>query len=118
MEDRVLGIGGVFLRGSPDLGSWYGQHLGLDLEEWGGTVFQAREGDQTVWSVFPPDTTYWPAGQQTMVNYRVRDLDAVLDRLRTAGVTVDERVEETENGRFGWAVDPEGNRFELWQPPG
>jgi len=49
---------------------------------------------------------------------RVRDLDAVLDRLRAAGVTVDERVEETENGRFGWAVDPEGNRFELWQPPG
>jgi predicted enzyme related to lactoylglutathione lyase len=53
-----------------------------------------------------------------MVNYRVRDLDALLGQLRSAGVEVDERVEETENGRFGWAVDPEGNRFELWQPPG
>ncbi len=52
-----------------------------------------------------------------MVNYRVDDLDGMLERLRQAGVPVDERVEEHEFGRFGWAVDPEGNRFELWQPP-
>jgi predicted enzyme related to lactoylglutathione lyase len=51
-----------------------------------------------------------------MVDYRVGDLDAVLARLRAAGVEVDDRVEEHEYGRFGWAVDPEGNRFELWQP--
>jgi len=51
-----------------------------------------------------------------MVNYRVRDLDAILAQLRSAGVEVDERVEEQEFGRFGWAVDPDGNRFELWQP--
>ena len=52
-----------------------------------------------------------------MVNYRVADLDAMLEQLRTAGAEVDEKVEEHEYGRFGWAVDPEGNRFELWQPP-
>ena len=51
-----------------------------------------------------------------MVNYRVRDLDAMLAQLRAAGAEVDEKVEEHELGRFGWAVDPEGNRFELWQP--
>ena len=51
-----------------------------------------------------------------MVNYRVRDLDAMLTQLREAGVDVDERVEEQEFGRFGWAVDPEGTRIELWQP--
>lgn len=52
-----------------------------------------------------------------MVNYRVRDLGAMLAQLREAGVEVDEHVEEHEFGRFGWAVDPEGNRFELWEPP-
>jgi predicted enzyme related to lactoylglutathione lyase len=50
-----------------------------------------------------------------MVNYRVDDLDAMLDQLRAAGAEVDERTEEYDFGRFGWAVDPEGNRFELWQ---
>ncbi len=52
-----------------------------------------------------------------MLNYRVADLDAMLEQLRVGGVEVDERVEESEHGRFGWATDPEGNRFELWQPP-
>jgi predicted enzyme related to lactoylglutathione lyase len=52
-----------------------------------------------------------------MINYRVADLDAVLAALRSEGVTVDERVEETAEGRFGWIADPEGNRIELWQPP-
>ena len=71
----------------------------------------------TVWAPFPADTEYFgPSGQQTMVNFRVRDLDAMLEQLRAAGVVVDERVEEIEFGRFGWATDLEGNRFELWQP--
>jgi predicted enzyme related to lactoylglutathione lyase len=52
-----------------------------------------------------------------MVNFTVADLDAMLAQLRAAGVEVDDRVEELEFGRFGWATDPEGNRFELWQPP-
>ena len=52
-----------------------------------------------------------------MINYRVEDLDAVLAALRAEGVQVDEKVEHSEFGRFGWAMDPEGNRFELWQPP-
>jgi predicted enzyme related to lactoylglutathione lyase len=116
--ERVLGIGGVFLRASdPDgLRDWYETHLGIPLAEWGGTVFAAEAGDNTVWSLFAADTDYWPAAKQAMLNYRVRDLDAMLTQLRDAGVEVDERVEELEFGRFGWAVDPEGNRIELWQP--
>jgi predicted enzyme related to lactoylglutathione lyase len=90
--DRVVGIGGVLLRSFADA------------------------GDATVWSIFPVETEYWPAEQQTMVNYRVRDLDAMLAQLRAAGAEVDARVEEQEFGRFGWAVDPGGNRFELWEP--
>jgi predicted enzyme related to lactoylglutathione lyase len=116
--ERVTGIGGVFLRGRDPvaLRAWYEQHLGIPIEEWGGHPFTAESGDSTVWSIFPGDTDYWPREQQAMVNYRVRDLDAMLAQLRAAGAEVDDRVEEQEFGRFGWATDPEGNRFELWQP--
>ena len=116
--ERVEGIGGVFFRSKDPqrLAAWYAEHLGIDVEDWGGSVFQASDGAVTVWSPFAADTGYWPEAQQGMVNYRVRDLDALLAQLRAAGVEVDERVEETEQGRFAWAVDPEGNRFELWEP--
>jgi predicted enzyme related to lactoylglutathione lyase len=119
--ERVEGIGGVFFRSADPkrLAAWYAEHLGIDVEDWGGSVFKAAEGAETVWSPLAADTDYWPSEQQGMINYRVRDLDAVLAQLRVAGVQVDERgVQETEQGRFAWAVDPEGNRFELWQPPG
>jgi predicted enzyme related to lactoylglutathione lyase len=116
--ERVDGVGGVFLRGrDPEaLRAWYAANLGIDVQDWGGFPFQAAGGDTTVWSVFAGDTGYWPQAQQVMVNYRVRDLDAMLAQLRAAGAEVDDKVEELEFGRFGWAADPEGNRFELWQP--
>ena len=118
MAERVSGIGGVFFRArDPDaLCAWYAQHLGIDMEDF-GTVFTAAAGDQTVWAPFPADTDYFGAAeQQLMVNFRVRDLDAMLEQLRSAGAEVDDNVHEMEFGRFGWAVDPEGNRFELWEP--
>jgi predicted enzyme related to lactoylglutathione lyase len=116
--ERVAGIGGVFLRArDPEaLKRWYGEHLGLALEDY-GTTFTAAAGDQTVWAPFSADTDYFGSrDQQAMVNYRVRDLDAMLEQLRTAGVDVEEHGEEHEYGRFAWATDPEGNRFELWEP--
>ena len=114
----MLGIGGIFFRAAdPEaLRAWYEAHLGIPISEWGGHNYRAEAGDETVWSIFPAETEYWPAAQQTMVNYRVRDLDAILAQLRDAGVQVDDRIEDHEAGRFGWAVDPEGNRFELWEP--
>lgn len=116
--ERVLGIGGIFVRSAdPEaLRAWYETHLGIRIESWGGNAFVAEAGDATVWSIFPGETEYWPRDQQTMVNYRVPDLEAMLAQLRAAGVTVDERIEEQEFGRFGWAVDLDGNRFELWEP--
>jgi predicted enzyme related to lactoylglutathione lyase len=118
--ERVTGIGGVFIRSrSPDaLRAWYADHLGVDVDaEWGGTVFTASDGETVTWAVFAGDTDYFGSrDQQAMLNYRVRDLDAMLAQLRAAGVVVDERVEDLEYGRFGWATDPDGNRFELWQP--
>jgi len=116
---RVDGIGGVFFRAKdPEaLKSWYGEHLGIELEDY-GTTFTAVAGDQTVWAPFPADTGYFGMHeQQGMINYRVPDLDAMLAQLRSAGVTVEEHVEEHEYGRFAWASDLEGNRFELWEPP-
>jgi predicted enzyme related to lactoylglutathione lyase len=118
VAEAVEGVGGVFVRTTdPDaLRAWYAEHLGIEMEEY-GTTFTARDGDQTVWAPFPADTDYFGSRDQPlMVNFRVRDLDAMLDQLRSAGVDVDARVEEHEYGRFGWATDLEGNRFELWQP--
>jgi glyoxylase I family protein len=119
--ERVEGIGGVFFRSrDPErLRDWYAEHLGLEpAPDFTGTILRAGDGDVTVWSLFPADTDYFGGGeQQLMVNYRVADLDAMLAQLREAGVELDERVEEHEYGRFAWGVDPEGNRFELWQPP-
>jgi predicted enzyme related to lactoylglutathione lyase len=119
VAEAVGGIGGVFFRTSnPDgLRAWYAEHLGIEMESW-GTMFTAKEGDLTVWAPFAADTDYFGSPeQQLMVNFRVRDLDAMLAQLRAAGVEVVDRIEEQEYGRFGWATDPEGNRFELWEPP-
>jgi predicted enzyme related to lactoylglutathione lyase len=116
----VTGIGGVFVRSEQpqELAAWYAEHLGIELQPFGGAVLRAVEGDVTVWALFPGDTDYFgPSGQQQMLNFRVRDLDAMLAQLRAADVPVDPNVHESEHGRFGWADDPEGNRFELWQPP-
>jgi predicted enzyme related to lactoylglutathione lyase len=117
--ERVSGIGGVFLRARDPaaLAAWYAEHLGLAVEDWGGTVLRSSGGESLVWALFPGDTEYFGAlDRQAMVNYRVGDLDTMLAQLRAASVGA-EGPEENENGRFGWATDPEGNRFELWEPP-
>jgi predicted enzyme related to lactoylglutathione lyase len=117
--ERATGIGGVFVRSAnPDaLRAWYAEHLGLELEAFGGVILRSRGGETLTWAVFAGDTEYFGRrDQQVMVNYRVRDLDVMLAQLRAAGAAVDDRVEEQEYGRFGWATDPDGNRFELWEP--
>jgi predicted enzyme related to lactoylglutathione lyase len=116
--ERVTGIGGVFLRSRNPaaLAAWYADQLGVEVEEWHGSVLRASGGETLVWAAFPADTEYFGRlDQQAMVNYRVRDLEAMLTQLRDAGVAVEGPMEH-ENGRFGWGFDPEGNRFELWEP--
>jgi len=123
---RVRGIGGVFFKSldPKTLGAWYEAHLGVKYEDWGGTQFFWRRHEApertgaTVWSLFKQESTYFdPSTKPFMVNYIVEDLAAMLAQLRANGVTVDDKVEESEYGKFGWAMDPEGNRFELWEPP-
>ena len=119
---RVLGIGGIFFKSADPqkLNGWYEQHLGFKLEQ-GAVTFPWNVADgeayTTVWAPFPQDTKYFaPSVAPYMINYIVDDLDGMLRQLRAAGVAVDEKTEEHEYGRFGWAMDPEGNRFELWEP--
>ena len=119
--EQVVGIGGVFFkaRDPKALAAWYREHLGVPVEpeHTYGAFTSAAAGEQAVWSAFPADTSYFGSGPAPfMVNYRVRNLDAMLAQLRASGTQVDDRVEDYDYGRFGWATDPEGNRFELWEP--
>ena len=125
-SERVIGIGGIFFkaRDKSRLLAWYRDRLGVDVQDWGGATFQWRDAQDptrtghTVWSLFEHDSDYFGPGTQSfMVNYRVADLRQVLSDLRREGVSVDDRIEESEFGKFGWIVDPEGNRIELWEPP-
>ncbi|ADV83903.1 VOC family protein [Terriglobus saanensis] len=120
---RVTGIGGVFLRSNDPkrLSAWYVEHLGMQPKEWGISFDWTDEvppgTGTTAWSTFPEDTTYFGEGaQRTMINYRVDDLNALLEELQAAGVTIDPKRDDSEYGKFAWIVDCDGNRVELWQP--
>jgi len=125
-KGRVLGVGGVFFR-SPDpgrLAAWYRDTLGFETENWGathGTSFAPESmpvNAFTVWSIFASDTKYFgDPGQSFMFNLVVDDLDAALSRVSAAGGVVIPDKEEHDFGRFGWIIDPDGNRVELWEPP-
>lgn len=122
---RVTGIGGIFFkaRDPKALGAWYREHLGLEVEEWGGAAFRWASDNPngagtTIWSPFKADTDYFaPSEASFMVNFRVADLHALLAALRAEGCDVQDKVEESEYGKFGWVLDPEGNKLELWEPP-
>ena len=119
--EKVLGIGGVFFKAKDPkaLAKWYQEYLGVPVEpdQTYATLMSEGAGEMAVWSAFPDDSDYLGRPESRfMVNFRVRDLAAMREQLKAAGVEVDEKVEEFEYGNFGWATDPEGNRIELWQP--
>ncbi len=121
---RITGLGGVFFkcRNKAALMDWYAKHLGLEISgpAWNFSWREAAEPERmgmTVFGFFDQDTDYFnPSERDVMFNFRVDDLDAVLAALRDEGVQVDDKVEEYEYGRFGWVMDPEGRRIELWEP--
>ncbi len=123
---RVTGIGGIFFKSNdPEkMKAWYGKHLGLPVTEWGATFSWKEAGESgkqrhTVWTPFPADSEYFaPSEKSCMFNYIVEDLDALLAVLATEGVQIVGEVETYEYGKFGWVLDPEGNKIELWQPMG
>jgi len=121
---RVTGIGGIFFRArdSKALAAWYAEHLGIQLEDWGGARLLWSDEvpvgtGATAWNPFPADTEYFgPSGQAYMINYRVDDLDGLLAQLAASGIAANPQREDYSYGRFAWITDPEGNRLELWQP--
>jgi predicted enzyme related to lactoylglutathione lyase len=120
---KVTGLGGAFLKAKDpnSLYAWYEQHLGIRRAEHGSFVFPRSEvTGSTVLAFFPEDTAYFgPSGQRAMLNFRVDDLDSLMDALAAAGVQVDPNRETYDDyGKFGWFADPEGNRVELWEPLG
>lgn len=123
---RVTGIGGIFFkaRDPAALRAWYQRHLGVPLEDWGGAAFRWTGDDgqpcggTTIWSVAEAGAeTFAPGRADFVVNYRVADLRALVATLRAEGCEVLDRIEESEFGLFGWVIDPEGHKVELWQPP-
>jgi len=114
----ITGFGGLFLRARDPkaLYQWYERYLGL-VSSGGAFAFPApTQHPRVVFALFEPDSAYFPPAQMTMINLQVDDLDGVLDRLMSEGVTVDPKRESYDFGKFGWITDPEGNRVELWQP--
>ncbi|NVM75567.1 putative enzyme related to lactoylglutathione lyase [Duganella sp. SG902] len=123
---RVTGIGGIFFyaKDPKALGAWYQRHLGIDVQPWGGAAFEWRDdsgqpvGGTTAWCISAADSNaFAPGAKPFVVNYRVHDLAALLQALRDEGCEVLDKTDESEFGKFGWVIDPEGNKVELWQPP-
>ena len=124
--NRVTGIGGIFFkaRDPKAMQAWYKRHLGIDVQDWGGTAFRWTDADDkpvggtTVWSIGAQDgDTFAPSTAPFMVNYRVADIRALLKALREEGCNVLDKFDDSEYGKFGWVIDPEGNKVELWEPP-
>lgn len=122
---RVTGIGGVFFKSKADhkaLASWYQEHLGIVLEDFGGAVLNwqldtSEDKGLTVWHVADRDSDWFSPSESTfMINYRVDDLEAMVDKLTAASIDILKGPEYHENGAFAWLLDPEGNKIELWEP--
>ncbi len=123
---RVTGIGGIFFKAQDPatLHAWYKQHLGIDVQEWGGAAFSWTDehgnpvAGTTIWSVSSAaGDDFAPSRSSFMVNYRVEDARALAQILREEGCNVLDKIDESEFGTFAWVIDPEGNKVELWQPP-
>ena len=119
---RVTGIGGLFFKTNnpAKLKEWYKNHLGFNVDDWGCTFWWKDKNNKqasTQWSPFKSDTDYFnPSKKDYMFNYRVDNLIELINKLKTEGVEVIGEIEEYDYGKFGWILDPEGNKIELWEP--
>ncbi|WAC00813.1 VOC family protein [Lacinutrix neustonica] len=122
MKKRVTGIGGLFFKTKDpeQTKNWYKKHLGFNTDDYGCTfLWKDKEGNEcsTQWSPFKEDTEYFaPSKKDFMFNYRVENLKELLATLQAEGVTVVGQMEEYDYGKFGWILDNDGNKIELWEP--
>ena len=123
---RVTGVGGIFFKAkdAPALQAWYKRHLGIDVQPWGGAAFEwvgedgKPAGGTTAWLIVPQESKQFAPGNASfMVNYRVADLHGLIATLKAEGCNVLDKIDESDYGKFGWVIDPEGNKVELWEPP-
>jgi predicted enzyme related to lactoylglutathione lyase len=121
---KVTGIGGIFFKcNDPEkMRNWYKTHLGFDTNdygatfEWKETTDSAKHGS-TQWSPFPETTKYFePSAKDFMINYRVADLEALVEELKKEGVTIVDQIETYDYGKFVHIMDMEGNKIQLWEP--
>lgn len=124
---KITGIGGVFFKSTNDnaaLAAWYAKNLGMQLEDFGGAILKwpddkAEDRGVTAWHVAAKDSKWFsPSKSSFMINYRVDNLDELLDQLRAAGVPIVQGPDADENGKFAWILDPDDNKVELWEPKG
>ena len=122
---KVTGVGGVFFKSKSDrkaLAEWYQTHLGFDLSEWGGAILRwpndpRKDDGLTVWHVADAGSKWFaPSDASFMINYRVDNLDELLEQLRGDGVQIVGGPDSEENGKFAWILDLDGNKVELWEP--
>lgn len=122
LSERVTGLGGFFFKSEDPAKAkeWYQKHLGLPVDQYGCSFWwkDAQGKDcMTQWSPFDQKTAYFePSSKEFMMNFRVADLEWLLEQLKKEGVTIIGEVETYEYGKFGWILDPEGNKIELWEP--
>ena len=121
---KVTGIGGIFFkcRDPKKMREWYESNLGLNTNQY-GAVFEWRQGADTTkkgftqWSPFTDRTKYFePSTKDFMINYRVENLDELVDQLKKGGVTITDTIVTVEYGKFVHIMDVEGNKIELWEP--
>jgi len=124
LTPKVTGVGGIFFRCKDPKATkeWYAQHLGLAVDKY-GTMFEFRNADRPdeinylQWSPFKEDTDYFdPSKKEFMINYRVQNIEGLVEQLKENGVTVVDKIETYEYGKFVHIMDPEGNKIELWEP--
>ena len=122
---KITGIGGVFIKAKTDnkaLREWYAKHLGIELSEWGGAALRwpddtAEDKGVTAWHVADPGSKWFsPSESPFMINYRIDNMDGMIEQLKAGGVPIEKGPEYHENGAFLWVIDPDGNKVELWEP--
>ncbi|MGE8036185.1 VOC family protein [Lysinibacillus sp. NPDC093692] len=113
----IKGIGGIFWRTNnlDVIKKWYSDVLKLDIDIWNGTVIKPELGNETIFSFFNENDSYFPIEQQVMLNFQVHDIDETIKHLEHIGVPLEKEKEISEFGKFVWIKDPEGRLIELWE---
>ncbi|NQX59868.1 VOC family protein [Paenibacillus qinlingensis] len=113
----ILGFGGIFWRTKnlEAIKKWYSEVLKLEIENWNGTVIKPHSGNETIFSFFTENDSYFPTDQQVMLNFQVDNLDETIKHLEQIGVPLAKNKESSDYGKFIWIEDPEGRLIELWE---